>query len=652
LLLVSTAAIAENPVESALSNLPIEQLMQFEVDSAAKHTQKISDVPAVVSIVTGDDIKTYGYRNLAEVLNSIRGLYVSGDRNYSYLGVRGFAVPGDYNTRVLMLVDGVRYNDSVYDQASIGNEFNIDIDLIERVEFISGPASSVYGSNALFGVINIVTRGGNEFRGVNIALGTESYRTGKARATLGDTTAAGGSWLLSLTRYSQHGQDLYYAEFDTPDQNNGKAEDADYDRSTTFFGKYEQDNLSVTLTQGERVKGIPTAAFEQVFNDNRAQTIDTRTNLGVEYKRVVNPALSFTGRLYSGRYVYRGDYIYADPLAFVNRDEGYGNWTGGEAQLSGRFERHNVVAGMEYRYDARVDQSNFNVDPYASLVSDHRSSNSAGAYLQDEYAASDALLVDLGLRFDKSSQIDLAINPRVGLIYKVAPQTVLKLLYGTAFRTPNAYEMYYFQAYYRSIIGNAYHADSNLNKERLQSTELILEHALTASQRLGVSLFRNEVKDLIALMANPDASLFFANVSGTKTEGIETEWQSAWTNGIRLKTSYSWQRTKDADTGRELANAPNDLLKLNLAGPLWKERWSYGVDVRAVSSRKTLRDNIAGYALTDLTVRWQSTAQCDMSIGAYNLFERRYYDPGSSEHVQDALQQNGRTLRFKIDYWL
>lgn len=643
---------AENPVDVELSNLPIEQLMQFEVESASKHAQKISDVPAVVSIVTAEDIKTYGYRTLSDVLNSIRGLYVSYDRNYSYLGVRGFAIAGDYNTRVLMLVDGVRYNDSVYDQASIGTEFNIDIDLIERVEFISGPASSVYGSNALFGVINVITKSGTDFKGANVAVDAESYRTAKGRVSLGDTTASGGSWLLSLTRYSQHGQDLYYAEFDTPDQNHGVAEDADYDRSTTFLAKYKQDDFSVTLTQGERVKGIPTASFEQVFNDRRSQTIDTRTNLGIEYKHAFDQSLNVTGRFYSGRYVYQGDYIYADPALVVNRDQGYGNWLGGEAQLNSTFGQHKIVLGMEYRYDSRIDQLNFNIDPYSSLVNDHRSAISESLYVQDEYALSNQLLIDFGFRFDHSSATEWTTSPRIGAIYKLAPQTALKLLYGTAFRSPNAYEMYYYQAFYQSTLGGSYLFESDIKEERLQSTELILEHSLSASQRLGFSVFRNEVKDLIALMANPDGSLFFANISGARTEGVELEWQAAWATGVRVKSSYSLQQTRDSDSGRELANTPRELIKLNLAGPLWKDRWSYGIDIRGVSSRKTLKAEVSGYALTDLTVRMQLTPQCELSGSAYNLFDRRYSDPGSSEHLQDALLQNGRTFRFKIDYWL
>ena len=102
-----TANGAEQPDE--LLQVPLEQLLEIEVEkvySASRFEQNVTEAPASVSIVTADDIKKSGYRTLAEILNSVQGFYVSNDRNYSYLGVRGFSRPGDYNTRVLLMIDG------------------------------------------------------------------------------------------------------------------------------------------------------------------------------------------------------------------------------------------------------------------------------------------------------------------------------------------------------------------------------------------------------------------------------------------------------------------------------------------------------------------------------------------------------------------
>src|SRR5437867_11878528 len=131
------------------------------VENACNYRQKASDAPASATIITADDVKKYGYRTLADILQSVRGFQVSYDRNYSFLGVRGFN-RGDFNSRILLLVDGHRINNSLSDSGFIGTEFILDTDLIERVEVSRGPGSSLYGNNAFFGVINVITRKGRD----------------------------------------------------------------------------------------------------------------------------------------------------------------------------------------------------------------------------------------------------------------------------------------------------------------------------------------------------------------------------------------------------------------------------------------------------------------------------------------------------------
>jgi outer membrane receptor protein involved in Fe transport len=652
-MLMASYAVAAAPgaaaeaVNDQLFSLPIEQLMQFEVEGASKYAQKISDAPAVVSIVTAEDIRSFGYQTLADILNSIRGLYVSSDRNYSYLGVRGFSTPGDYGTRVLMLVDGVRYNDAIYGQTPIGTDFSIDIDLIERVEFIAGPTSSVYGSNAVFGVINVITKSGADFRGGNLAASAGSYGTGKIRASMGEVTDSGASWLISATRYNQSGDDLYFPEFDTPAQNHGVADNLDYDRSTTLFAKYKQQDFTVTATHGERTKGIPTASFGQSFNTGGAQTIDERTNLGFEYRHAVTALLNVTGRLYGGRYRYRGDYLLDD---LDNRDTALAHWLGGEGQLvATSFQGHKIIAGFEYKYAPRIEQQNFDLQPRAVYLNDRRSENVFGVYAQDEIQLGKHWLLDLGGRFDHLSSIDWVASPRAGLIYQPSPATSIKLLYGTAYRSPNAYELYYYRAYYQAQDAN-YAFGEDLKAERIQSREWVLEHAFSAQQRLSLSLFDNEVTDLIALQATSDEVLYFVNDTAAHTRGVELEWQINSAAGTRLKASYSLQQTHDADGA--LVNAPRNVIKLNLSGPLPIDKTSYGVALRGLSARNTLACEAPGYGVVDFTLRSLLTKQWEISANLYNVFDHRYYDPGSAEHLQDVLQQNGRSFRIKLDYWL
>lgn len=180
-----------------------EQALLFSdipsVFTASKFEQKTTDAPSSVSIVTSEEIRRYGYRTLKDVLASLRSLVISYDRNYSYVGGRGFALPGDYNSRILFLVDGMRLNDPVYSQGLIGTEFLLDVDLIDRIEFVRGPASSLYGADALFGVVNIVTKRGRDLSGIEAVAQAASLNTRQARLSLGKRYSNGVEVLASAT---------------------------------------------------------------------------------------------------------------------------------------------------------------------------------------------------------------------------------------------------------------------------------------------------------------------------------------------------------------------------------------------------------------------------------------------------------------------
>src|SRR5947209_17402614 len=160
-----------------------EEMILFEdlpsIFGASKYEQKPSEAPASVSIITSEEIQKYGYRTLSEIMRSVRGFFSTYDRNYSYIGARGFDRPGDYDTRVLLLLDGHRINDNVYDQASVGTESLIDVDAIDRVEVIRGPSSSLYGTDAFFAVINVITKSGRDLNGKEITAAGGSYSTGQ-----------------------------------------------------------------------------------------------------------------------------------------------------------------------------------------------------------------------------------------------------------------------------------------------------------------------------------------------------------------------------------------------------------------------------------------------------------------------------------------
>jgi outer membrane receptor for ferrienterochelin and colicin len=146
--------------EIELVELPLEQLLEVTVISASKFEQPSRDAPSAVQVISREEIRRYGWRTLTEALNTLPGLYASNDKAYDFLGARGFQITGDYNTRFLLLLDGQRNNDNIYHSAMTGTEAWLDMSAIERIEYIPGPGSALYGSSAMFGVINVITRQG------------------------------------------------------------------------------------------------------------------------------------------------------------------------------------------------------------------------------------------------------------------------------------------------------------------------------------------------------------------------------------------------------------------------------------------------------------------------------------------------------------
>src|SRR5580658_5928942 len=242
-LLAPSQALAQKKDETPnLLDMSLEDLMSIEIDSVSGVSgfkQKVTEAPASVTIITSEEIQRYGYRTLADILRNVRGFYVSNDRNYSYLGVRGYGLPGDYNSRITFLVDGHRLNDNIFDAALIGTEFPLDVDLIDRVEVIRGPNSSLYIASAFLGVINVITKRGRDSQKVSVAGSAASYGTYEGRVTYGNEFKNGLELLLSASYYDSHGQDeLFFPQFNTPATNNGIALNADGDESDQFFANF------------------------------------------------------------------------------------------------------------------------------------------------------------------------------------------------------------------------------------------------------------------------------------------------------------------------------------------------------------------------------------------------------------------------------
>jgi iron complex outermembrane receptor protein len=207
-LLLATIATAQQGTRD-LGDAGLEDLAKIQVYSASRHLQNTAEAPASVNIVTAEEVQEHGYRTLADILRTVPGFYVTSDRNYSFVGVRGVGRLGDWNSLILVMVDGHRMNNNIFDQAMVGTEFPVDVDLIERVEIILGPSSSLYGTNAFQAVINVITRKRKQLHGVEVSAEAGGFNSYKGRASYGGGFK-GLDMVLSATFYDSQGQTLFF----------------------------------------------------------------------------------------------------------------------------------------------------------------------------------------------------------------------------------------------------------------------------------------------------------------------------------------------------------------------------------------------------------------------------------------------------------
>jgi outer membrane cobalamin receptor len=651
LVLLSIAAPRPALAQQALPDLSLEELMRIDsgrVFGASERIQPVTEAPASVSFVTAEEIERYGYRSLAEILRGVRGLYVTDDRNFSLLGARGFAKPGDYNSRILLLVNGHRVNDNVFGQAEIGAEFGIDPAMFERVEIIRGPASSLYGDSAFFAVVNVITKSGGSLNGVSIAAEAASYDTVLTRVSGGQRFTNGVDLALSGTYQGSSGvQQLYFPAFDTPQTNNGIAQGLDGERLGQFYGQLRLKDFVFTGAYGSRQRDVPTASFGTLFNEQESneQTTDRHTLADLEYARSfglnrVTLRGSFDQFSVDGTYPFASE----DPGAvLVGRNTVLGSrWTAGARVARPLPARQTLTAGAEFIDNIHQDQQSRFVDPASLLFETRYASVQTAVYVQDEIKLTRWLIANGGLRYDGYEQF-VRVTPRASLIVTPSANQSFKYLYGNAFRAPNFYEQNEF-----------YFGDSTrtLRPESIDTHEFVWERYTNDWLRTSVSTYWYKADGLITLTADPTTffGTTFVNGGHVRASGLELEAQMRLKASVQGLASYALQRVKDLETGTTLVNSPAQMLKVRLSMPGPIRRSTLAVEVLGMSSRRTLAgETLDPTETANVTFITPITKRFALVGSVRNLFDAQYSDPASNDHVQDTIPQNGRTFRIGLN---
>jgi outer membrane receptor for ferrienterochelin and colicins len=634
----SSAAATNNVDLTAVSLSDLMTIIPL-VSSASKFMQKETEAPASVTVIGAEDIKRYGYRTLADLLQSAAGFNVSYDRDYAYLGDRGLSL-GDFNSRTLLLVDGHRVNNNLTDGAYIDTAFILDMDLVDRVEIIRGPSAVLYGDNAFFGVINVVSRTAAEVNGIEVSGGGGSFDTYKGRVTFGKAFTNGVELLVSTSIYDSAGASkLFYNTYNTPSQNNGIAQDLDGDAYGNAFASVRYGDFTLEGAFNRRVKDNPTAQYAAAFDAPGLTSTDDRGYLDAKFDHEIQNIVEVIATVY-GDY---GDHLLGDPLTptLLEKETQRGEWWGTELQLKKQvWDKHTFTLGAEYRDDFHQEDIVSAPGFYSDV---QKSRESYGIYGEGDVELLKQLHVNGGVRYDQYGDFDPAIDPRVAMIYNPFELSTFKAIYGTAFRAPNFLELSdpRFQ---------------DINPEEITSYELVYEQGIGRNLRTSVSGFYNDMHDLIVFSNGK-----YGNIDA-RSEGMELGIEGEWAYGVRGRASYTLQHAKDESGAGDLPDSPEDMVKFNISVPVVKDKLFASLEFQYTSRRSTYFDSTSGgttmpgmdagaYSVVNFTLFSQNILKnLDVSASVYNLFDQQYSDPATPSHLESQIPQNGRTFGLKATY--
>lgn len=598
----------------------LEDLLEIQVSSAARRLQSPSEAPSMVSVVTASEIHRFGWRSLGEALASFRGLSTTYDRSYTYLGVRGFGRPGDYTSRVLLMIDGHPVNDGVYDQAPIGPEFPLDMELVDRIEFVPGAGSVMYGGNAVLGVINVVTKtGAGNGRKINASLGDGGALHAGISAGWRDDDGRDG--LLAYSRERNRGRDLYFESYEAAGAN-AWSRGLDFERNERLFAQLRQGGFAAALVANQRTKGVPGGPYGIDLNTPGSQVMDRRWQLNLRYEHAMSADTTLQWRAHAMDVRYNGEWMYSG----VSQPDGMVTTSlGGELSVaSSAIRGHTLLAGISLRRDGQRHQ-------FAASLDADTPRRAVGLFAQDDIALGERVTLSAGLRHDEVRGIRdyRHLSPRLALILKPAATTVVKLISGSAFRPPNAYETDY------AFTGtNA--ANPNLKSEVAQTNELGLIQDLGTDSSLSASLYRTQMRDLISIERDPATNLQqHHNVGRVDARGLEFELKTRL-GPVGLRGGASWQRVRH-ESGVDLANTPAQLAKLLADAPVapgvrlgW-ETYYLGARTADSGAVATTGERVGGSSVSHATLSGSLARDLEWQARVSNVFDRRYGNVAGTE---------------------
>jgi len=643
--------VAGGPLRAAdTESMSLDSLMNIPITAASKHEQTTLEAPASVTIISAEDIRAYGWRTLEDALNSVRGFYLTDDRNYSFLGVRGYQRPSDYNNRVLFLLNGHALNEMTQGQPPINRLFALDLGLVDRIEVVRGPGSAVYGTNAMFAVINVVTKRPQLFPGPHAGVTATSPGGVGAFVNLGTSTSNGLGIAFSAQASDQRGDDLYLKAYDDSVTNNGVAERLDWERTQGAFLGVNYGQLAFNAYIMARWKGVPTATWYTTFNDSRSKTEDTYAGMFIEHSAPLSSSFLLYSKAYLNSFHYDGLYPY-EPESPDNPD--YLNERRAGVELRGDWSPlayEQVIFGAEL---ANHFTNDYWSGTSEEVISDEKHPYSDfSLFAQNEYQLNENVILTAGLRQSWYSLGWRALVPRAAFVFLPNQQSSLKLLYGKAFRAPAMTEAYYWYPEQSK-------SNPDLQPEKIRTLELNAEYRLIENLNSSVSVYDYVVSDLInTVLDESDGLTVYRNTGEAEGQGAEIELNYRSDQGIGGYANWAYQVALEEPGDDILSNSPRNLFRVGATSTLLSTLRA-AIELQSESGRYTLyRTKTQQTTLINTTLSTlPKLGHLQATLYVKNVLNTHYEHPGSWDHLQPTsaqdlltIPQRERSFSIRLEY--
>jgi outer membrane receptor protein involved in Fe transport len=640
-LIQSPFLFAQNSANDNLSELSIEELMSIQVVSSTQQSVRFAEAPSSTFVVTGDQLRKWGIRRISELVERlVPGAISAEDFDDMILSFRG--ITADNNLRVLLLINGHEYNSQWNNGPSSEVELGM-LDDIKKVEVLIGPHTAVYGSAAFLGVINIITKTGNDFSGVQV---TGNYGSGdykKGGLIIGGRTDDKLNYFLSAGGLAAEGLD---------NNDNFPLNISRFPPSWRFFGdvNYGSWEFMSRYTRSSRDFYIQKAA---TATPNLWTNYDTFFLSGRKTFNVSNNLQHVLDLSYDSIETQRHDFTLGTKLRAIGEDRFSAKFTTFYSYSS----THNFVFGGYYRRDQFGDDwsgDNFNfsttiingevtgipADPFTKRVLTPYGRNVYAIFGQDSIRFNDEFSLLLGFRYDRVEAPKIPqpdnFSPRVALVVTPNPKTVFKAMFTSGVALPlNAGVT--SQDNFAFGFPNEVLADKS---ERLNSFEVEASYQPTENSSIGVNVFYNSLQDIFGgfTIPNSDPPTFrllnhgrvdyvgfeaLASLNLNRQALIRVVHQHVQFGSV-VDYTFDFLTTVD---NKHPSNYPEDVTKL-----LGDFRINKTISVNANAnlvwnnfSRLTSIDtNETGfYALLNANLVWEVNPRTEFIFSGYNLFNEQ-----------------------------